>query len=164
MTTTSDFFYCTSTHDLLLRVLFSELGLLPVASPHSIYLGVVLAFEDLRTSLTSDLSEMVRCEMLDVDVSRSSDMVLFYDLYTSINFLSSCGCDVETMIDQGIFPAVAKMIATEDNVAQLIKERCNNHAQQYGDLVKHRMNKTLKSINVNSYIRVGEPNVQSSNN
>lgn len=68
------------------------------------------------------------------------------------------------MIDQGIFPAVAKMIAMEDNIAQLIKERCDNHAQQYGDLVKHRMNKTLKNINVNSYIRVGEPNVRSSNN
>lgn len=156
MTTTSDFFYCTSTHDLLLRVLFSELGILPVASPHSIYLGVVLAFEDLRAALTSDLSETVRCEMLDIDVSRSSDMVLFYDLYTSINFLSSCGCDVATMINQGIFPAVAKMVATEDSTALRIKEQCDEHARQYGDLARHRMNKTLKKFNVNSYIRVGE--------
>lgn len=153
----SDFLYHKTTHDLLLTVLLSELGVYDVSSPHTIYVGVTMTFNDLRTALTSDLSEYVHSEVLNQDVLRADDMVLFYDLYTNINFFAACGADVDTIVDKAIMPSVTKMIAGDEEVRRFVEHACNDHASSHGDLVRHCMKRTLKQFNITSYIHIADP-------
>ena len=153
----SDFLSHKTTHDLLLTVLLSELGMYSVSAPHTIYVGVTLIFNDLRTALTSDLSESVYSNILEQDVYRADDMALFYDLYTNINFFAACGSDVNTIVDKAIIPSMVKMVAENDVVRQTVERMCNEHAASYGELVRHRMIKTLKQFNITSYIHIADP-------
>jgi hypothetical protein len=87
-------------------------------------------------------------------------MALFYDLYTNINFFAAAGAEVETIIHEAVVPSITKMLALETEVRHLVEIMCNEHADIHGDLVRHRMKKTLKQFNVNSYIHLDTQRIQ----
>lgn len=143
-----------TTHDLLLSVLYSELGIYSATHPASIYHGVVLAFEELKGVLLGDEVEMLYSIIISTPVSRRDDMSLFYKLYKGVNECNELLFSDEKVTQFGILPVVAEMITTYPNVAALVERACIIHANAHGDVVRKRMERTLHQLNINSYIRL----------
>lgn len=153
----SDFSLVNTTHDLLLMVLYSELGLMSVTHPSVTIEGIVAAFEPLRTKLTSDLSVSVKSDILDIMVSRRDDLLLFYDLYTNLNFMSAIQLNDEVkLLDLCVYPVVGNMLTMSKDVQRVVETHARQHAEHYGEIVTYRMNKTLKAFNINSHINLGK--------
>lgn len=150
----SDLTHYTTTHDLLLALLYSELGIYSVMHPASMYAGTVMAFEELKRELLNTTTDTVRSTILDTDVYRKDDMSLFYKLYKSINECNELMFSDEKVVQYGILPVIAEMIATYPPVAKIVERDYNAHATEHGDFVRARMERTLRELNVNSYIRL----------
>lgn len=152
----SDLTHYKTTHDLLLAILYSEMGIYSVMHPAAMYHGVSLAYEDLKSGLLSNTDELVHSDILDADVYRRDDMALFYKLYKSINDCNEMLFSDEMVTQFGIMPTVAEMIATHPDVTKLVERACIIHADVHGDFVRARMEKTLHHLNINSYIRLNK--------
>lgn len=152
----SDLTQYKTTHDLLLSLLYSEMGIYSVMHPAAMYDGVVLAHANLKSRLLSSTDEFVHSDILNVEVSRKEDMSLFYKLYQGINSCNEMMFSDEMVTHYGIMPVVAEMIATYPDVSKIVERACIVHADAHGDFVRARMDKTLHNLNINSYMRLNK--------
>lgn len=152
----SDLTHYKTTHDMLLALLYSEMGIYSVMHPAAMYHGVSLSYQELKKTLLESSDEVVHCDILDVDVYRRDDLAMFYKLYNGVNTCNELLFSDEMVTQFGIMPVVAEMIATYPDTAQLVERACIIHAGAHGDFVRKRMDKTLHQLNINSYIQLNK--------
>lgn len=152
----SDLTQYKTTHDLLLSLLYSEMGVYSAMHSASMYVGVALAYKNLKKVLLESTDEYVHSDILNLDVPRKEDMALFYKLYQSVNDCNELLFSDEMVTQYGIMPVVAEMIVTYLAVAERVERACIIHADAHGDFIRARMDKTLHKLNINSYIRLNK--------
>lgn len=148
-----------TTHDLLLAILYSELGIYSSSSRAAMEAEIALAYVRIRDNLLSSHDDLVSSTILGHDVSRAADMILFYDLYTGIDALQEFAPNTDRFVELAAYPVVNKMISLYNGVRIKVEEDARAHANQHGDLIRHKIKKALILLNLTSYINIQREDV-----
>lgn len=149
-----------SVHDLLYRVLASEMGLRSAMTPSSMMESVYLAFEPLRAHCLDALradgaKSSVRVAGpsgdVRVDVDPQRDALLFGGLYEDLSLYraqvagKATSSELDARVLQGyLFPLAGRELFATPELRGVIVARLNAHHAQHGPSVAERNLRALK--------------------
>ncbi len=142
-----------STHELLVRLLASELGLAPVLSPDVQQLALVDAFEPLRARVLTGLKDRVKVplELLSQDRGAVSipgvkDAELFTELYRSLNTFAD---DADALLREHVNPLIGRMVNRTPELEAALLAGLAAHCARYPEPVRRRIVECLRAFGLN---------------
>ncbi len=148
----SDFTHASSTHELLLKLLFSEVGLLSVASPAVQLQAIVDSFTQLQTTIVTHLRDgsndfelqlrgAAGPSLPTVPLTYQADAQVFGDLYQPLARWSE-----HQVLPSHAYPLVGRVVlgnrTLRDQVVALLRAHIHRHGKPVGD----RIRQTLKTF------------------
>ncbi len=140
---------CRSTHELLLRLLASELGLRAVLSPELQQLALVDAFEALRIRVLEQLRATVALP-LDIAGTDGSlliagrrDAELFAALYGPLNTFAD---DADALLRGHVNPLIGRMVRGAPPLEAALLSGLTAHCARYPAPVRDRIVECLRAF------------------
>lgn len=145
----SDFFYASSTHQLLYMIFASEMGLAEVAHPDAQQHGIQGAFEGIREQIiegTQAGNETFLIAMakglddpVDIEVSYRREAEIFTQLYRSYSKYP----DANELVFKHVYPLIGSMIKGTPGMKDAVLGLLIAHAKKYNPAVAARMSNSL---------------------
>lgn len=154
----SDFTHSKTTHELLIAVFASEIGLSSVTAPAALYQGVADSFKSLQTGVLDNLRAGVTTfelkfsapgglELAQVQLTYRNDAHLFQSLYKNFNQF-----DEDEVITQHVFPLIGALLGENLKLRAAIAQLLEIHVRTHGPAVGTRICKTLSDFDLDILI------------
>lgn len=148
----------TSTHELLVRLLACETGLLGVASYAVQYEALYTAYPALKELALRQLEQEVPCRVpasvqsapAVLNLSGRDDGMAFAELFRGIELFVGPGTAVDNyavsaVLTQWVQPLVARKVEANPELCECVLRSLNEHHRAYGAPVRERNLQSLKS-------------------
>ncbi len=142
-----------STHELLVRLLASELGLAAVLSPDVQQLALVDAFEPLRARVLAGLKQSMPVPLGLLTetggtlwIPGARDAELFTELYRSLNTFAN---DADALLREHVNPLIGRMVNRTPELEAALLAGLAAHCARYPEPVRHRIVECLRAFGLN---------------
>jgi hypothetical protein len=117
-----------TAHEMLFRVLASEMGILGArpTSAESQFNAMVDACPTIRMNLLAkdwgDRSIAASDGLDRIKIDRAADAALFSRVFKAVTAMQKAGRDAESIVNEVVYPEIKKMVAAVPNLAAFLRE------------------------------------------